>query len=178
MPAIPDKQSTHIELVPASPEQESVIANLLELYAHDFSEFYPLELGEDGRFGYQHLSLYWSEPDRCPFLIKINGNLAGLVLIKKNNGIAQSGLVWDVAEFFIVRAHRRQRIGTKVAHQLWERFPGSWEVRVMESNRDALKFWQRAITGFIGAAINPAHLEKDGRHWHVFQFESAQDAKK
>jgi len=178
MPATPDKQLAHLDLVPASPDQESVIANLLELYAHDFSEFYPLELGADCRFGYQHLSLYWSQPDRYPFLIKVNGKLAGLALIKNDHGVAQSEAVWDVTEFFIVRAYRRRGVGTKAAHKVWERFPGRWEVRVMESNRSALKFWQRAITGFLGTAINPVHLEKDGQQWHIFQFESAQSAAK
>ena len=34
---------------------------MLELYAHDFSEFIDLKLGADGRFGYKHLYLYWKE---------------------------------------------------------------------------------------------------------------------
>jgi predicted acetyltransferase len=174
MPATPDQRPASIELVPASPDQEPVIANLLELYAHDFSEFHPLELDADGRFGYQHLHLYWSQPDRHPFLIKVDGKLAGLVLIKKSNGVAQSGAVWDVAEFFIVRAYRRQGVGMKVAHKIWKNFPGQWEVRVMKSNRNAMEFWLQAVTGFVGAAIYPVHLEKDGERWLIFHFESKQ----
>ena len=166
MPPTPEKPPAHIELVPAAAEQESIIANLLELYAHDFSEFHKLELGADGRFGYKNLALYWSEPDRYPFLIKVGGRLAGLALVKSSEA------VWDMAEFFIVRAYRRQGIGMKIAHQVWSRFPGPWEVRVMQSNRAALDFWQRAITAFKGEAIHPAHLEKDGECWHVFSFRS------
>jgi hypothetical protein len=47
--------SVHIEVIPAARNQQPILANLLELYAHDFSEFHGIELGEDGRFGYQHL---------------------------------------------------------------------------------------------------------------------------
>ena len=155
---------THIELVRAARDQESIIANLLELYAHDFSEFYNLELGADGRFGYKHLPLYWSEPDHYPFLIMLDGRLAGFALVKR-------GTVWDVAEFFIVRAHRRRGIGTRIAHEVWNRFPGPWQVRVMQSNRTALNFWQRAITTFNGEAVHPARIEKDGECWYVFTFE-------
>ncbi len=165
MQATPQKPSAHIELVPAAPEQESIIANLLELYAHDFSEFHHLELGPDGRFGYKHLPQYWSEPNRHPFLIKVDGSLAGLALVKK-----ESEAVWDMAEFFIMRAYRRRGIGMKAAHQVWSRFPGPWQVRVMESNRSALIFWQRAITAFTGEAIPPTRIEKDGEPWHVFAF--------
>jgi predicted acetyltransferase len=171
MPASPEKPSAHIELALAAPEQESIIANLLELYAHDFSEFRNLELGANGRFGYKHLPLYWSEPDRYPFLVKVNGRLAGLTLVKRGSEISDSEAVWDMAEFFIVRAYRRQGIGMQVAHEVWRRLPGPWEVRVIQSNCTALNFWQRAITTFTGEAIHPVRIEKDGECWYAFAFE-------
>jgi predicted acetyltransferase len=172
--ATPDKRPAHIKLVLASPDQQPIIANLLELYAHDFSEFHPLELGADGRFGYPNLPLYWSKPGRHPFLVQVNGKLAGFALVKRSAGVAQSGIVWDVAEFFILRAYRRQGVGTKVAHKVWETFRGQWEVRVMKSNRNAVEFWLQAVTGFVRAAIYPVHLEKGGERWLSFHFESKQ----
>ena len=74
-----EKRSAQIEVIPARPEQEPILANLLELYAHDFSEFHDLELGPDGRFGYLGLPLYWSESGRHPFLVWVGGKLAGLI---------------------------------------------------------------------------------------------------
>ena len=56
-----------VEVIEATRQQEQVLANLLELYVHDFSEFLDLEIGEDGRFGYPSLPLYWSEQGRYPF---------------------------------------------------------------------------------------------------------------
>jgi hypothetical protein len=76
----------HIEVDPALREHATILANLLELYAHDFSEFHSLDLGPDGRFGYKSLSLYWSEPNRHPFLIRVGGKLAGLALVKRGSG--------------------------------------------------------------------------------------------
>ncbi len=46
-----------IEVLLAAREQEPVLANLLELYVHDFSELRDLDVGEDGRFGYGTLPL-------------------------------------------------------------------------------------------------------------------------
>src|SRR5271154_5045561 len=77
------KVRPQIEVISATAAQAPILANLLELYAHDFSEFHDLNIGEDGRFGYRSLSLYWSEPHRHPFLIRMDGKLAGLVLVKK-----------------------------------------------------------------------------------------------
>ncbi len=107
---------------------------------------------------------YWSEADHHPFLIKVDGRLAGLALVKTVSE------VWDMAEFFILRAYRRRGIGIKVAHQVWRRFPGRWQVRVMDSNRTALTFWQRAIASLTCEAIPPTRIEKDGERWHVFAF--------
>jgi len=78
-----EKPSAHIEVIAARPEQEPILANLLEFYAHAFSEFHDLELGAHGRFGYSSLSLYWAEPGRYPFLVRVDGKLAGLVLVKR-----------------------------------------------------------------------------------------------
>lgn len=159
-------------MIPAAPDQEPVLANLLELYAHDFSEFHQLELGADGRFGYKYLPLYWREPDRHPFLVRMDGKLAGLVLVKRGSEISSNPAIWDMAEFFIVRRYRRRGIGTGTAHEVWRWFPGPWEVRVMESNQSALQFWERAISAFAGETIPSVRVEKGGKYWHVFSFES------
>ncbi|HTA87402.1 MAG TPA: GNAT family N-acetyltransferase [Silvibacterium sp.] len=148
------------------------MANLLELYAHDFSEFHDLELGPDGRFGYRDLLLYWLEPDRHPFLVRIGGKLAGFVLVKRGSEIWGDETVWDMVEFFVLRGYRRRGIGTEIAHTVWRRFPGRWEVRVMESNHSARNFWEHAVAKFAGEEIPSARLEKGGQYWHLFSFES------
>ena len=169
----PSKSSAGAELIPATPQQQSILANLLELYAHDFSEFHPVALGPDGRFGYQDLPLYWQEPGRFPFLVKVDGQLAGFVLVKRGPQFTSSAIVWDIVEFFVARGYRRRGIGSEIAHQVWRRFPGPWQVRVMESNTTALHFWQRAITSFTGKPVPPTKVEKGSQLWHVFTFESA-----
>lgn len=162
--------AANIELVPATREQEPIVANLLELYIHDFSEFHNLHIGADGRFGYIDLPLYWSEPERRPFLVRVDGKLAGLVFVKKGSGSNKAA--WDMAEFFVLRGYRRRGIGTHLAHAVCSRFPGPWEVRVMQSNVPALHFWTRAISKFTGEVAKPVLLKKDHRDWYIFSFDS------
>jgi predicted acetyltransferase len=145
-----ERPSMPIEVIPAAAEQESVLANLLELYAHDFSEFHNLEIGEDGRFGYKSLPLYWSDSDRYPFLVKVDGNLAGLILVMRGPAVVGNHVVWDMAEFFVLRGYRRRGIGTQMAHEIWRRLLGAWEVRVMQSNVAANHFWAHAVSTFAG----------------------------
>ncbi len=166
----------HIEVIVAVPDQQPILAKLLEFYAHDFSEFSDLELGADGRFEYKHLPLYWEETERHPFLVKIDDGLAGFVLVKRGSEVSGKEDVWDMAEFFIMRRYRKRGIGTEVAHEIWRRFPGMWEVRVMQLNHPACEFWRRSITRFIGEAIRPVRIEKDGVNWHLFTFDTKRAA--
>lgn len=166
----------HPELVPATRAQQPILANLLELYAHDFSEFHDVVLGAEGRFGYRNLPLYWSEEHRHPFLVRVAGNWAGLVFVKRGSGLSGNEAVWDMAEFFILRAYRRRAVGTQIAHEVWGRFPGAWEVRVMESNAGAQQFWARAISKFTGGAAPSVSIERDGERWRLFSFESIRRA--
>jgi predicted acetyltransferase len=172
MTKLAEEPSAHLEVIPATLEQQPILANLLELYAHDFSEFHDVALRDDGRFGYADLPRYWLDPGRHPFLVRISGRLAGFVLAKRGSEVTGSETVWDMAEFFVVRGYRRRGIGTEIAHWVWGRFPGKWEVRVMEANHAAHHFWERAIVKFVGMAISSHRVEKDGKCWLLFSFES------
>lgn len=159
-----------IDVLPAAAHQAPVLANLLELYAHDFSEIAGFELGEDGRFGYPHLPLYWTAEGRHPFLVRVDGRLAGFVLVARGSRTGGGAEVWDMAEFFVARRYRRRGIGAAVAREVWGRFPGRWEVRVMEAHEAARAFWAGAIRGFAGAPPEETALETGGRRWRAYAF--------
>lgn len=160
-----------VEIVAASVKDEPVLANLLELYIHDFSELVEVAMGPDGRFGYPMLPRYFTDPDRHAFLIHDDG-LAGFLLVKRGSEVSMDPMVWDVAEMFVVRGRRRRGTATAAAQQVWRRLPGRWEVRVMEANRAALPFWERATAAFCGGEVSRTLVEKKGKHWTVFSFES------
>ena len=162
-----------VEVIAATADQEPILANLLELYAHDFSEISDLQLDSNGRFGYAPLPLYWRESDRYPFLIKADQTLAGFVLVKRGSDVSGDQDVWDVAEFFIVRGYRRHRIVMRVANEIWRKFPGRWEVRVMERNRAAQAFWSRTVASFMGTTVEASIPQVAGKSWHVFSFDTA-----
>ncbi|HEY1985928.1 MAG TPA: GNAT family N-acetyltransferase [Terracidiphilus sp.] len=159
-----------IQILPVTLEEKPVLANLLELYSHDFCDFLELELHRDGRFGYRNLDLYWTDPGRYPFLVKLEGRLAGFVLVGALIEGASREQIWDMAEFFILRGWRGRGIGTGVAHAVWRRFPGRWQVRVMALNVPAHRFWNRAISSFT-SEVNRSTQTDEGRvSWHVFSF--------
>jgi predicted acetyltransferase len=170
------KISDLIAVVAAPIDRQSAIANLLELYAHDFSEYIELSVGDDGRFGYKSLPNYWSEPTHHPFLIERNGRLAGVALVRRGSRITSDPDVWDMAEFFVMRGHRRHGVGAAAAREIWRALPGNWEVRATSKNEPALAFWRRTISGYAGNLTIPTQYAENGSEWNLFAFESRDTA--
>jgi predicted acetyltransferase len=157
----------------ATPSDDALLSNLLELYMHDLSAAFPnVELGADGRFGYDKLRLYWSEPDRrFAFLIKCDGRVAGFVLATRGSPAAEDPDVLDVAEFFVIRRYRRSAVGRQAAFLLWNRLPGRWTVRVSEGNPSALLFWSDVIADVTDGAVIESTRDGNPNAWRVFSFQ-------
>ncbi|HEY2861734.1 MAG TPA: GNAT family N-acetyltransferase [Terracidiphilus sp.] len=164
--------SPRLEVIPASPADQPALANLIELYIHDFSEFVAVDIGEDGRFGYPNLALYFRERDHHAHLARIDGKLAGFALLRRIDDAQGQVQVWDMAEFWILRRYRRQGAGAQLARSIWNLYPGEWQVRVMEDNSPAVKFWASAISGVTGRPAVSDTFVADDRDWRRFRFRS------
>ena len=165
--------SQEVALDVATPRDAAVLSNLLELYTHDLSEIFPVELKADGRFGYEKLPLYWSEPERrFPFLIRCGTRLVGFALVTRGSPGSDDPDALDVAEFFIVRRYRRSGAGRRAAFLLWNRLPGSWVVRVSEGNRSGRPFWASVIAEYTGGAFAETTRPGSPHAWRVFSFDS------
>jgi predicted acetyltransferase len=162
-----------VKLEAATEADAGVLSNLLELYTHDLSALFAVELGADGRFGYASLARYWSEPERrFPFLVKCDGRTVGFVLATRGSPITDDPNVFDVAEFFVLRRYRRAGVGRRAALLLWQRLPGRWMVRVAEANRGALSFWSRTIGEVSGRVAIGGEQPGSPPAWRVFSFDS------
>jgi predicted acetyltransferase len=158
----------------ATPADAELLANLLELYIHDVCDVFPaLELGENGRFGYAQLPLYWSETERrFAYVIRYGARVAGFVLAKRGSPVTADPDTLDVAEFFVLRKFRRFGVGRAAARLLWQALPGAWTVRVAERNGRALAFWSSVVAEVSAAASSAWTPPGDSNSWRVFSFES------
>jgi predicted acetyltransferase len=132
-------------LDPATRDERGTLENLLQLYAHDWSELLPLDVGGDGRFDDYPLDAYWLEEWRHPFLLRVDGKLAGFALVSERSRLTGAAGVTDMAELFVMRRYRHRGIGCAAAFAAFDRFKGPWEVRQRTENVQATAFWRRAI---------------------------------
>lgn len=127
-----------VQLVPASEPDRAVLRRLIELYLYDFSELNGADVDQHGEFGYRYLDHYWTEEDRAAFLVRVDGHWAGFALVRR-------GAPSDIAEFFVMRKYRHRGVGRRAAIELFERYPGPWQVRQQQANPVATSFWRSVI---------------------------------
>jgi predicted acetyltransferase len=175
-----------IDIVVATAEDFAVVANLFELYAYDLSEFMGFDVGRTGRYGLpQSLWNYWGgaagtgehkwppEWRGHPFLVHADDKLAGFALVKQLSDTA-----FDMGEFFILRKYRRTGLGAHVACAMFDRFPGTWDVRELPPNLPAQAFWRKIIADYTNGKFEEGRKFFDAyRGEFVFQKFASRNAK-
>lgn len=162
----------HVELVPIPEGQQAVFLRLWELYLYDFSEMDHGDVGEDGCFGgAKGLGEYWRDPRRHPYFVRVDGKLAGFVLVHRHGRLVDDPAVTRMAEFFVMRKYRRRGVGERVACRTFELFPGRWEVWEIERNVGAQAFWRRVIGRYTGSRFEERVI--DGRPVQLFDTRDA-----
>jgi predicted acetyltransferase len=143
-----------VEVVRASLADRAFLGGMFQYYIYDFSEFQAaespdFELNAEGRFDPYPLDGYWSDPGRIPLLIRIAGRTVGFALI---NDVSHAGETCDrsMAEFFVLRKHRRDGVGARAVAEILARYPGRWEIAIARRNIPALAFWPRVVGALDG----------------------------
>lgn len=125
-------------VLPAREEDFDLLARLLQLYLHDFSEHTGWDVDERGLFHYPFLDAYRHEEGRHAYVLRVEGHPAGFALVREAERI-------HMAEFFVLRKFRRAGVGLAAARHLLEAHPGQWSITQLASNPEATAFWRRAI---------------------------------
>lgn len=140
-------------LRPLAEGERPLVQHLFELYLYDFSELEHADLDEEGWFvpsARPWLARYWSKPGRHALLLRVGGKPAGLALVDERSPMAGSEERRFLGAFFVVRAYRRRGYGAAVAREIFDRFPGPWQVLQIRSNPAAQRFWRRVIGDYTG----------------------------
>ena len=150
----------NIELIEAKESNLTVVQNLIRFYIYDMSEFMEWDCPENGLFGgVDDLPEYWGrKPENphdswtdgwkgIPYLVRVDDALAGFALIRWLDQPDQEHL-YDIGEFFILRKYRGKDVGKWVAHTLFAKYQGRWQVRQLSQNKPAQHFWRSVISQY------------------------------
>jgi len=152
-------------IVPVPLHHKPLIANLIQLYLYDMTESLPFPVGSDGRFEYGFLDRFW----RFPYLIYSGDEIAGFALVVDECPLTGLAPCFFMAEFFVLKAYRRQGLGRAALGAILLRHPGEWHIAVPLANIQALNFWGRGLAPYQPGTRD---LTVEGDDWRLNAFRS------
>lgn len=161
-----------VELVQVDPSAASVLARLMQLYAHDFSEFMKIDMNDQALFAAPDVQQYIGVTGRHPFFVNVDGHLAGFVIVDEKSRLGSQQSPLDVAEFFVLRGRRRAGVGRLIAWAIFSRFHGNWEVRQVTENVAATAFWRSVIGQYTLGAFEETIFDDERWRGPVQRFDN------
>jgi predicted acetyltransferase len=149
-----------VDLVKVTDDDKPALGNLIQFYCYELSAVRHFEVTKHGLYVYRYLDHYFVDSDREAFFVRHGDALAGFALSRQ----LVSG-EREVAEFFVMRRHRRHAVGRRAADQLFARHAGTWVVAYDDDNGDAAAFWPPVIQA---AADGEPHRDHIGPPEHRF----------
>ena len=130
-------------LIPATLRDYPVVQNMARFYVYDRSKYMGWECPETGLYECIDFKHYFETPGEHAYLIRVNNELAGFVLLDQMQLTESSD--WNMGEFFIVAKFQSQGIGSQIARDIFSLYPGRWSVAAMPENLGAVNFWRKII---------------------------------
>lgn len=156
------------ELCPAQRDEQDILDNLLQFYLYELSAWLPLKLGRHGLFEIQAQDDYWRAPNTHAWLIRVHGELAGLVTVDAR--VHAPTTQYNLGYLFISRRFRGQGLGRAVTRQVLAQRPGAWQVVHLDANLPACAFWARVIPALSSDAWHCQPISADGYPCTLYRF--------
>ena len=158
-----------VTLQQATDEDLPIAGNLVPYYIYDMSEHLGWPCTADGRFdGCDKLPSYWREPGKHAFMLRAGQEIAGFALVRGDHD--EGDLDYSIGEFFVLRKFRRQGTGERIARELFDQFPGRWEVQQLARNTPALAFWRKVIARYTRGSLNEQARQSPWGEMNVIRF--------
>jgi predicted acetyltransferase len=137
-------------LEPLREQERPLFARLLQLYYYDFSEIDPDVIDETGQYVTAGMERYGRDPGFDAWLLRVAGKLAGFALIDECSPLPDGGDRHYIHEFHVLRVYRQRGLGMAMGWEMFDRYPGGWQIEQIGPNLAAQQFWRHVINRYNG----------------------------
>lgn len=161
----------NITIIDATPAQEELYRNLVNLQFHDLSEFRDnFDILEDGRFEWNFAACFTeTNQHHHPLLIMYKERVVGFLIFSKYKSNPQK-VDFMLVEMFILKMYRNKGIGKQAIELIFENYKGKYHLDVAESNMLALNFWESLINSHSKSIVKKP-FEDEGNSYVNYIFE-------
>ncbi len=168
-----------VELTAVTAQEKEILNNLLEKYQYEFSQWDMRDVDENGLFGYEYLDCYFTEPNRFPYFIRVDGRIAGFALVSDYPEVPDRPTDFCLSEFFILYKYRKSGVGREAVRQILDCHRGRWQLKRHPHNMASVYFWNKVIADYthgdytlVGNYPDRSVDYDDGTPADVFFFEN------
>lgn len=131
-----------IKLISVKKEDRELFYNIHQKYLYEMTNFYDDTMDDKGNYEYGYFDAYFTEPKRKAYYIYSDNKLAGFVMINPYSYIDKNP-DYVLAEFTVFPIYRKKHIASEAAKAVFEKHPGTWEVKYNENNVPAKNLWNK-----------------------------------
>ena len=136
----------NVKVVLASSVHQSWIRDKIQYYLDELSKFVSIEKNFEGQYDYPYLDHYWREPDRHPFIIYLNNETVGFLLVREDLDPTDGTSITEISELYILPAFRQRSVASNAIKKVLGYFPGNWRAAVLPNNEIGCSFWRQLIS--------------------------------
>lgn len=171
------RESRKVSIVEASLDDYPTIQNMARFYVYDMSRYCghissEWAIPKNGLYECFDFKVYFEDIERKAYLIKVDEELAGFVLLNKCS--TTPSVDWNKGEFFILAKFQGTGLSRQVTELIWSMHYGLWEVSVIPENIRGLAFWRKAISqatkGKYSEEIKIVDYDPDQPKRYIFNF--------
>jgi predicted acetyltransferase len=140
-----------LELINES--NSNIFDKLVQDYEDEFSSITGKKKNQDGKYS---IDVNWHIPN-IGYYWREDSNILGFCIVDSVDGYS------DIAEFYVIPAYRKNKIGQNMAFAVFNQHLGPWQVRQILGAELAKRFWRRVINEYTNG--NYAELQMDDPTW-------------
>ena len=106
------------------------------------------EMNDNAIFEYKYFERYFTDDDRDAYFIKEQNTnkLLGFAMVNSYMQIFDNG--HSIAEYMVIPKYRRNKIGKRVAIELFNKYKGNWEIKPSFNSNKAYLFWKNVVEDY------------------------------
>lgn len=153
----------NISIERISKSEKNKLENLMQLYLHDLSFYFPIDFNSSKATYEYDLNKYF-ENDFAYFIKDDLDNILGFILID-NNGNSK----YEISEMFVLNNYKGKKIGEKAVKKVFDNYKGYWTIKAVPSSPVAESFWLKTIKKYTNDNYKVEYVGKYNRAVFYFQ---------
>jgi predicted acetyltransferase len=143
-------------------KDKNLLENMMQLYLHDLSLYFPIEF-DSTKCKYDYNLDSYFEKNVAFFIENEKQEKLGFILID-----LLSNTSFEISEMFILNNYKRKGVGEKAVKDIFNKYRGDWIVKAVPLSTVAEKFWNNVINNYTNGKYSIDHIGKYNRA--IFKF--------